>query len=121
MGAHVWGPAYLKDTLLASFRLSGWSQDWYAGFPVYTFYMVVPALAIVALDVGLPPLVGIPLLALSVGALVYGWSLFTHRLARAAMVVAAVVIIPLCIDLDPNVAFKLVLSLIHISEPTRPY
>ena len=108
MGAHVWGPAYLKDTLLASFRLSGWSQDWYAGFPVYTFYMVVPALAIVALDVGLPPLVGIPLLALSVGALVYGWSLFTHRLARAAMVVAAVVIIPLCIDLDPNVAFKLV-------------
>ena len=33
MGAHVWGPDYLKDILLPSLRLSGWSQDWYAGFP----------------------------------------------------------------------------------------
>ncbi|MGH9272349.1 MAG: hypothetical protein ACRDZ2_13865, partial [Ilumatobacteraceae bacterium] len=50
MGAHVWGPAYLRDQLLANFQLSGWSMDWYAGMPVYRFYMVVPALAIVALD-----------------------------------------------------------------------
>ena len=32
MGAHVWGPAYLRDVLLPSGRLSGWTADWYAGF-----------------------------------------------------------------------------------------
>ena len=54
MGAHVWGPAYLRDVLLPHWRLTGWSMDWYAGLPVYRFYMVVPALAIVALDLVLP-------------------------------------------------------------------
>jgi len=42
MGAHVWGPAYLRDVLLPSGKLSGWTADWYAGFPAYQFYMVVP-------------------------------------------------------------------------------
>ena len=54
MGAHVWGPAYLRDVLLPHWRLTGWSMDWYSGLPAYRFYMVVPALAIVALDVLLP-------------------------------------------------------------------
>ena len=53
MGAHVWGPAFLRDHLLPAGRLSGWTPDWYAGFPAYQFYMVVPSLLIVALDVGL--------------------------------------------------------------------
>ena len=54
MGAHVWAPAYLRDHLLPHFRLSGWAPDWYAGFPAYQFYMVIPALAVVILDVVLP-------------------------------------------------------------------
>jgi hypothetical protein len=54
MGAHVWGPAYLRDVLIPSGRLSGWSPDWYAGFPAYQFYMVIPSLLIVLLDVVLP-------------------------------------------------------------------
>ncbi|MFY8237779.1 MAG: hypothetical protein ACOVK5_00975, partial [Ilumatobacteraceae bacterium] len=54
MGAHVWGPAYLRDVLLPHWRLTGWSMDWYAGLPAYRFYMVVPALAIVLLDVVMP-------------------------------------------------------------------
>ena len=54
MGAHVWGPAYLRDHLLPHWRLTGWSPDWYSGFPAYHFYMVVPSLLIVALDVVLP-------------------------------------------------------------------
>ena len=37
MGAHVWGPAFLRDHLLPNFRLTGWSMDWYAGFPMYQF------------------------------------------------------------------------------------
>lgn len=54
MGAHVWGPAYLRDTLLPQGRLAGWAPDWYAGFPAYHFYMVVPSLLIVALDLVAP-------------------------------------------------------------------
>jgi len=54
MGAHVWGPAFLRDNLLSNFRLSGWTMDWYSGFPIYRFYMVVPAIFIVLLDVVLP-------------------------------------------------------------------
>ena len=54
MGAHVWGPAFLRDHLLNNFRLAGWSMDWYAGLPVYRYYMVVPALFIVGLNLVLP-------------------------------------------------------------------
>lgn len=54
MGAHVMGPAFLRDHLLSNFQLSGWSNYWYAGFPIYRFYMVIPALLIVALNVVLP-------------------------------------------------------------------
>ncbi len=53
MGAHVWSPAYLRDVLLPDLRLTGWSPDWYAGFPAFTFYMVIPSLLIVILNVGL--------------------------------------------------------------------
>ena len=44
MGAHVWGPRYLREHLLPQGRVSGWTPDWYAGFPAYQFYMVVPSL-----------------------------------------------------------------------------
>ena len=54
MGAHVYGPAFLRDYLLPHFRLTGWSNDWYAGFPMYRFYMVVPAIAVLLIDVILP-------------------------------------------------------------------
>jgi hypothetical protein len=65
MGAHVWGPAYLRDHLLPSFRLSGWTMDWYAGFPALHFYMPLPYLLIVALDVVLPYGVAFKLVAIS--------------------------------------------------------
>ena len=62
-GAHVWGPAFLRDHLLGSFRLNGWTMDWYAGMPAYRFYMVLPALAIVLVDVLLPYGVAMKLVA----------------------------------------------------------
>lgn len=49
MGAHVWAPQYLKDHLLSHGRVTGWTPDWYAGFPALTFYFPLPAL-IVALS-----------------------------------------------------------------------
>lgn len=53
MGAHVWAPKFLREELLPNFRLTGWSPDWYAGFPAFTFYMIVPSLAIVMVNVGI--------------------------------------------------------------------
>ena len=53
-GAHVWGPAFMRDNLLGSFRLNGWTMDWYGGMPAYRFYMVLPALAILLVNTVLP-------------------------------------------------------------------
>ncbi|MBA2625669.1 MAG: hypothetical protein H0U89_08705, partial [Acidimicrobiia bacterium] len=83
MGAHVWGPAFLRDSLLPEGRLTGWTPDWYAGFPAYHFYMVVPSLGILALSLVLPYGVAFKLvtvsglLALPAAAWAFG------RLARA--------------------------------------
>ena len=54
MGAHVWGPAFLRDELLPSGSLRGWSPEWYAGMPAGHFYMVVPYLLVVVADAVLP-------------------------------------------------------------------
>jgi hypothetical protein len=54
MGAHVLIPAYIRDVLIPSGRVMGWSNDWYAGFPVNYFYFPLPALTIVFLDLFLP-------------------------------------------------------------------
>ena len=54
MGAHVMGPAFLRDVLLSRGQLTGWSNYWYDGFPMYRFYMVIPALAIAVLNVVFP-------------------------------------------------------------------
>ena len=54
MGAHVMAPAYLRDHLLPNGELTGWSNYWYNGFPIYRFYMVIPALMIVAMNVIFP-------------------------------------------------------------------
>ncbi|MEJ7798997.1 MAG: hypothetical protein WKF60_00660, partial [Ilumatobacter sp.] len=53
-GAHVWGPAFLRDNLLGSLRLNGWTMDWYSGMPAYRFYMVLPAIAILIVNIVLP-------------------------------------------------------------------
>ncbi len=110
MGAHVWGPAFLRDHLLPQGRLTGWTPDWYAGFPAYQFYMVVPSLAIIALNVGLPWFIGLPL---AVAALVFlarssiGRTWPASR-RRAALTAAAVILIPLLVSLPYGVSFKLI-------------
>lgn len=54
MGAHVLVPAYLRDTLLPGGRILGWSNSWFAGFPVFYFYFPLPSLVTVLLDFVLP-------------------------------------------------------------------
>ncbi len=45
-GAHIALPAYMKTHLLNHLRLTGWSPEWFAGFPAFTFYFPLPSLLI---------------------------------------------------------------------------
>ncbi|VAW04300.1 hypothetical protein MNBD_ACTINO02-3222, partial [hydrothermal vent metagenome] len=54
MGAHVLLPQILQDSFLGNFRVQGWSQDWYAGFPALFFYFPLPAILTVILNTVLP-------------------------------------------------------------------
>ena len=109
MGSHVWGPAFLRDHLLTSLRVSGWTPDWYAGFPAYSFYMVVPSLAIVALDVGILPWWMFPLVGVGAGYAIF-W--VTRRLESRVLQVLTVAGIGLAavllLNVPYNVGFKMV-------------
>lgn len=65
MGAHVWGPAHLRDNVLPHWRVTGWANDWYAGFPAYHFYFPLPNLLIVVGDLLLPYGVAFKLVSVS--------------------------------------------------------
>lgn len=52
LSSHGWGPDFWRRAVWPS--LTGWSWDWLAGFPAYTFYPVLPALGTALLDVVLP-------------------------------------------------------------------
>ncbi|HKX74645.1 MAG TPA: hypothetical protein VJR05_04570 [Acidimicrobiia bacterium] len=65
MAAHVVPPAYLRDVLLPEGRILGWSQDWFAGYPVFYFYFPLPSLVIVLLDLLLPYGVAFKLVAVA--------------------------------------------------------
>ena len=107
MGAHVWGPAFLRDELLPRFRLTGWTPDWYSGFPAFHFYMVLPALAIVLLDIGLNPAISIPVVLAMFAAA--GYSYWQGRFSHTKRwLIAVALLAPLLIPIPYNIAFKLV-------------
>ena len=121
MGAHVWGPAYLRDHLLPKGRLSGWAPDWYDGFPAFQFYMVLPSLLIVLLNVGLDPIPA----ALMVGAM----AIAVHRAYREPrlypyrrwFVTTACIVTVLVVGMPYGVAFKIVAALGLVSMPVSAY
>ena len=65
MGAHVWGPNYLKHHLLPHGRVTGWAPDWYAGFPFLTFYFPLPSLVIALASFVIPYGVAFKLVSVS--------------------------------------------------------
>ncbi|HEY8525498.1 MAG TPA: hypothetical protein VIL48_11070 [Acidimicrobiales bacterium] len=120
MGAHVWGPAYLRDQLLPNFQIAGWTPDWYAGFPAYQFYMVVPSLAIVALNAGVHGWVGLlPALA-GAGLVAYAVARRAEPRARNLAIVGAVAAL-LLVGLPYGVAFKLVSVSGLVTLPVAAY
>jgi hypothetical protein len=108
MGAHVWSPAYLRDHLLPHGQLIGWTPDWYAGFPAFQFYMILPSLAVVLLNVGLDPWAAV----LTVGLALAGvaWVHLRPRLhrLRGVAIAAAAVVAVLSIGMPYGIAFKIV-------------
>ncbi len=54
LGAHVLLPRILEDSILPSGSILGWSNAWFAGFPVLYLYFPLPMLSIVLADVLLP-------------------------------------------------------------------
>ncbi|MGH9056577.1 MAG: hypothetical protein ACRDYY_12065 [Acidimicrobiales bacterium] len=54
MGAHVWLPWFVKHSLLAHLRLTGWAPGWYDGFPALTYYFPGPIVAIALLSYVIP-------------------------------------------------------------------
>ncbi|MCB1256553.1 MAG: hypothetical protein KDB26_05570 [Microthrixaceae bacterium] len=108
MGAHVWGPRFLRDHLLGQFRTAGWTQDWYAGFPAYTFYMVVPSLMILWLAAS-PPIWLAPFLLAGITFAAYRViprlrTPWIKHLTIGVTVFAAILVIPV----PYNIAFKII-------------
>ena len=54
MGAHVWLPAYVKRALLPHLHITGWTPDWYNGFPALTYYFPLPIVGIALVSYVLP-------------------------------------------------------------------
>ena len=121
MGAHVWGPAYLRDELLPHLRLTGWTPDWYAGFPAYVFYMVIPSLLIVMINVG-PPVWLSPFL---LAALAFaGWFVYhrvTHPVLRTFLWIVIGVLAILSVPVPYEIAFKLVTVSGLVTLPIAAY
>ncbi len=111
-GAHVWFPEYLREHLLP-WRVAGWSNDFYAGFPAGQFYFPFPAVLIVVLDLFLPYNIAFKLvtalgpLALPAGAYVFARGIRAPRPAAPLFAVAATAFLFLKDGGDSTMTFDL--------------
>jgi hypothetical protein len=80
-GAHVWTSTFVKEHLIGKLRPTGWSKDWYAGFPVLHFYFPTPTWAIVFLSYVIPINVAFKLVSVSG---LFGLPFAAMYLARSA-------------------------------------
>ena len=54
MGAHVVPIKYFIENFALNFQLNGWSNDWFAGYPLYFFYFPLPAVVTFLLNLVFP-------------------------------------------------------------------
>jgi hypothetical protein len=120
MGAHVWGPAYLRDHLLPDGQVAGWAGAWYAGFPAYQFYMVLPSLVIVLLNAGVHGWAALVPAAAALAGVVLAVARWRDRRARYLALAAAAVGLAL-VGLPYGVAFKLVTVSGIVTLPVAAY
>ncbi len=53
-GAHFMVPYYVEHHVLNHFRITGWSPQWYDGYPILTFYFPLPSLLVSLINVVVP-------------------------------------------------------------------
>ena len=54
MGAHIVPTKFFVEELFYNFKISGWSNDWFAGYPAYYFYFPLPPSIVAILNLVLP-------------------------------------------------------------------
>ena len=54
MGAHIVPTNFFVDNLFKNFSLRGWSNDWFAGYPLYYFYFPFPPIIVSLISFILP-------------------------------------------------------------------
>lgn len=54
MGAHHFPAQFMAEELLPRFKLTGWTFGWYAGMPMFTFYLPFPFLLIAVTSLVIP-------------------------------------------------------------------
>lgn len=117
MGAHVWGPMYLLRHVLPHGEISGWTPDWYAGFPAFRYYMVVPALAIIGLHIGASG-VGVALLVVvSLAIASSGFVVAPLFRFRKVLVAAGLIMLVVSVPIPYNVAFKIITVIGLVTMP----
>ena len=50
MGAHIVPTKFFVSELISNLKLSGWSNDWFAGYPAYYFYFPFPPMIVAILS-----------------------------------------------------------------------
>lgn len=99
LGEHLIEPAHLRDYLLPHWRLSGWSQAWFTGYPSFTFYFPLAGLLPVFFDVLLPYNVAFKLAAvagpLSLPLAAYAFGRLNQRSRSTAACYGVAALVPL--------------------------
>lgn len=80
-GGHLGMPAYVRRVLAPQWRITGWSNDWFAGVPILALYFPLPAWLIIALDTILPYSIAYKLVTIT-GTVLLPWAAW--RLGRKA-------------------------------------
>jgi len=65
MGAHIVPTKYFAENFFTNFQLRGWSNDWFAGYPLYYFYFPLPPLITSILNFVLPFSISFKLMVVS--------------------------------------------------------
>ena len=79
-GAHFMVPYFVEHNLLPHLRITGWSPQWYDGYPILTFYFPLPSLLVALLNTVLSYGVAFKLVTVS-GSLMLPFAVFA--LAKA--------------------------------------
>ena len=65
MGAHIVPTNYFVENFFSNFQLRGWSNDWFAGYPLYYFYFPLPPLITSLLNLVFPFSIAFKLMVIS--------------------------------------------------------